>query len=112
MLPGFETELVAPVVRKLSVDGITIITEANVLKAEQGQDGLNLYYVKNAEQHLAQADYAIVTVGRKPNTDGALGLERIGLRITDQGMIVTDEQCRTMIPYIFAIGDITNGPCP
>ncbi|MBJ8192202.1 FAD-dependent oxidoreductase, partial [Bacillus cereus] len=52
----------------------------------------------------------LVTVGRKPNTDGRLGLEHIGLPLTSRGLIETDEQCRTAIPHIFAIGDITEGP--
>ncbi|WMT39515.1 dihydrolipoyl dehydrogenase [Paenibacillus sp. D2_2] len=110
VLPGFESELTAPVIRQLNADGITIITGAKVVNAEQDADGLTLHYVKNDEQYLVQAEYALVTVGRKPNTDGSLGLDRIGLPTTNRGLIETDEQCRTAIPHIFAIGDITNGP--
>ncbi|WP_270169172.1 dihydrolipoyl dehydrogenase [Paenibacillus sp. SYP-B4298] len=110
VLPGFETGLTAPIVRQLSEDGVTIITEASVLSADQDQKGLTLHYVKHNEQQLIQAQYAIVTVGRRPNTDGSLGLERIGIQTAARGMIVTDEQCRTSIPHIFAIGDITHGP--
>lgn len=110
VLPGFEPELTAPVLRQLKADGITIITEATAVQAEQTSDMVTLHYSIDQELHVLTADYALVTVGRKPNTDGNLGLERIGLRTTDRGLIDTDEQCRTAIPHIFAIGDITAGP--
>ena len=110
VLPGFEVELAAPVIRQLKADGINIITGATAVKADQHANTLTLHYLKNQEQHRVSAEYALVTVGRKPNTDGSLGLERIHLQVTSRGLIDTDEQCRTAIPHIFAIGDITKGP--
>jgi len=110
VLPGFEADLVAPVVRKLSSDGVTIITNAQAVKAEQDAEGLTLYYMKDQEQQFIRAEYALVTVGRKPNTDGELGLARIGLQIAARGLIGTDDQCRTSVPHVFAIGDIRTGP--
>ncbi|MWV42178.1 dihydrolipoyl dehydrogenase [Paenibacillus sp. HJL G12] len=110
VLPGFEADLAAPVIRQLNADGITIVTEAIAVKAEQDADGLTIHYLKNEEPHLIRAEFALVTVGRKPNTDGSLGLEQIGLQVTARGLIETDQQCQTAIPHIFAIGDITGGP--
>ncbi|GIO62389.1 dihydrolipoyl dehydrogenase [Paenibacillus cineris] len=110
VLPGFEADLVAPVVRQLNEDGVTIITEAIAVHAEQDADGLTLSYMCQDEQRTVRAEYALVTVGRRPNTDGELGLENIGLQTTVRGLIETDAQCRTAVPHIFAIGDITEGP--
>ncbi|MFE1630139.1 dihydrolipoyl dehydrogenase [Brevibacillus reuszeri] len=110
VLPGFEGDLAAPVIRQLNDDGITIITGARAIKAEQHADSLTLHFLKNQEQHLVKAEYALVTVGRKANTDGNLGLGRIGVQMSSNGLIETDEQCRTSIPHIFAIGDIVKGP--
>lgn len=110
VLPGFEAELAAPVVRHLKADGINIITEATAVKVEQDADTITLHYSKDQELHHVKAEYALATIGRKPNTDGSLGLERIGLQVTSGGLIEIDEQCRTVIPHIFAIGDITAGP--
>ncbi|GED68196.1 dihydrolipoyl dehydrogenase [Brevibacillus reuszeri] len=110
VLPGFESELVAPVIRQLKADGITIINGAKATKAQQDEDHVTLYYEKDQVHQSITAEYVLVTVGRKPNTDGGLGLERIGLQVTGRGLIETDEQCRTNIPHIFAIGDITAGP--
>ncbi|MCM3172029.1 dihydrolipoyl dehydrogenase [Paenibacillus sp. MER 99-2] len=110
ILPGFESELVAPVVRQLKEDGITLITGAKVTSASQHTNGVDLHYLLQNEQCNVQADYALITIGRKPNTDGRLGLDRIGLPVTDQGLIETDAQCRTVIPHIYAIGDVIKGP--
>lgn len=110
ILPGFEAELVAPVVRQLKKDGITILTEAKVTGADQYTSHIDLHYMRQNEHHVVQADYALITVGRKPNTDGTLGLENIGLSPTPQGLIEIDKQCRTSIPHIYAIGDIVEGP--
>ncbi|WP_217558685.1 dihydrolipoyl dehydrogenase [Paenibacillus sp. GbtcB18] len=110
VLPGFEADLVVPVVRQLKADGINLITGATAENVVQEEDSITLHYSKNREHHHVTADYVLVTIGRKPNTDGKLGLERIGLPVTGRGLIETDEQCRTAIPHIFAIGDITAGP--
>ncbi|WCM62950.1 dihydrolipoyl dehydrogenase [Paenibacillus polymyxa] len=110
VLPGFETDLVAPVVKQLKTDGVSIVTGAIAEKVVQNTDTITLHYSKDQEQHHVTAEFVLVTVGRKPNTDGRLGLEHIGLPLTSRGLIETDEQCRTAIPHIFAIGDITEGP--
>jgi dihydrolipoamide dehydrogenase len=110
VLPGFEAELVNPVGRQLKADGIKMITGATAVNVVQSADTITLHYLKNQEQLHVTAEYVLVTVGRKPNTDGNLGLDRIGLPVTTRGLIETDEQCRTVIPNIFAIGDITSGP--
>ncbi|WP_025682150.1 dihydrolipoyl dehydrogenase [Paenibacillus maysiensis] len=110
VLPGFEGELAAPVIRQLKQDGITMITGAKVTGAEQHTNSIDLHYIHQHEQCVVRAEYALVTVGRKPNTDGALGLEHIGLTSTPQGLIEIDAQCRTSIPHIYAIGDIVQGP--
>ncbi|WP_339244865.1 dihydrolipoyl dehydrogenase [Paenibacillus sp. FSL F4-0243] len=110
VLPGFEAELVSPVGRQLNADGIKMITGATAVNVVQSADAITLHYLKNQEQLHVTAEYVLVTVGRKPNTDGNLGLDRIGLPVTSRGFLETDEQCRTAIPNIFAIGDITSGP--
>ncbi|MGG4146760.1 dihydrolipoyl dehydrogenase [Paenibacillus algorifonticola] len=110
VLPGFEAKLAAPVAKQLKADGIDIVTGATAGKMVQNSASITLHYSKNGEQHQVTAEYALVTVGRKPNTDGELGLDRIGLNVSGRGLIGTDKQCRTAIPHIFAIGDITAGP--
>ena len=54
------------------------------------------------------ADYCLVSVGRKPYTDG-LNLEAAGLTTDDRGRIEVNDQMRTTVPHIFAIGDVVRG---
>ncbi|BBP89005.1 hypothetical protein BsIDN1_26230 [Bacillus safensis] len=61
------------------------------------------------KKKTVDADYVLVTVGRRPNTD-ELGLEQVGVELTDRGVVKTDKQCRTSVSNIYAIGDIVDGP--
>lgn len=55
------------------------------------------------------ADVVLVAIGRRPYTAG-LGLENIGLDVDERGRLVIDQEYRTKIPHIRAIGDVTFGP--
>lgn len=55
---------------------------------------------------VLEADLLLCAVGRKPATDG-LNLENAGLKTNERGFIEADEYCRTRVPTLFAIGDVT-----
>ena len=61
-----------------------------------------------AEQSLA-VDSLIVSIGRVPHTDG-LGVETVGLKLDDRGFIVVDDDCRTNLNNVWAVGDVVRGP--
>jgi dihydrolipoamide dehydrogenase len=63
---------------------------------------------KGAEQKLA-VDRLIVSIGRVPNTIG-LDAAAVGLKLDERGAVVVDEQCRTNLPNVWAIGDVVRGP--
>ncbi len=110
ILPGFEAEITRIVRKNLDSLGVTVHTNALAQTAQQSEDEVTVTFsVDQAEQQLT-ADYVLVTVGRRPNTDGELGLDRIGVKMGDRGLIEVDEQGRTSIPHIYAIGDIIPGP--
>jgi len=54
-------------------------------------------------------DKLIVSIGRVPNTD-KLGADAVGLKLTDRGQVEVDDDCRTNLPNIWAIGDVVRGP--
>ena len=56
-----------------------------------------------------ECDRLIVSIGRVPNTDG-LGADAVGLKIDGRGFIEVDDQCRSSLPNVFAIGDVVRGP--
>ncbi|MFC2389506.1 MAG: FAD-dependent oxidoreductase, partial [Kingella oralis] len=61
------------------------------------------------ETKTAQFDKLIVAIGRVPVTQG-LGAENVGLAIDERGCIAVDEECRTNLPNVWAIGDVVRGP--
>ncbi len=63
---------------------------------------------KKDEEVTFDADYCLVAVGRKPYTAG-LGLENVGVKVSDRGIIETDEHLQTNVEGIFAIGDVIKG---
>ncbi|GAB3667997.1 dihydrolipoyl dehydrogenase [Ramlibacter alkalitolerans] len=72
--------------------------------------GLSVAYTdaKGGEQKL-QCDRMIVSIGRVPNTNG-LNPEAVGLKLSDRGAIEVDEECRTNLPNVWAVGDVVRGP--
>ena len=63
---------------------------------------------KKGEELTFKAEYCLVSVGRKPFTNG-LNLEAAGITTDERGMIPVDEKLRTTQPHIFAIGDVIKG---
>ncbi len=99
----------ALVKRNLKKKGAEVITKALAKGVEENDEGVIVKYEVKGEEKTIEADYVFVMVGRRPNTD-ELGLEQVGVEMTEKGIIKTDKQCRTNINNIFAIGDVIEGP--
>lgn len=109
ILGGFEKQMSSVVKKRLKKKGVSIETEAMAQGVEEREDGVTVKYEVKGEEKSIDADYVLVTVGRRPNTD-EIGLDEMGLDMTDKGVINIDNQCRTNIENIYAIGDIVAGP--
>ncbi|MFD1018011.1 dihydrolipoyl dehydrogenase [Thalassobacillus hwangdonensis] len=109
ILGGFEKQMTQLVKKRLKKKGVEVITNAMAQGVEETEDGVKVKYEVKGEEKTIEADYLLVTVGRRPNTD-ELGLEQVGVEMTDKGIIKIDKQCRTSVDNIFAIGDIVDGP--
>jgi dihydrolipoamide dehydrogenase len=109
ILPGFDRSCTQLVARKMKEQGITLVTEAQAVSHEMHEDSVSVVYRASGKEHTVTAQYVLVTVGRKPNTED-LGLESIGVQRSDRGLITIDAHCRTTLPHIYAIGDIVEGP--
>ena len=84
------------------------------VKVAQGKGGKGgsvtvQYQDANGKEHSIESDRLIVSIGRVPNTDG-LGLESVGLSVDERGFIPVDDNCRSTVPSIWAIGDVVRGP--
>ncbi|WP_078381055.1 dihydrolipoyl dehydrogenase [Sutcliffiella halmapala] len=110
ILAGFEKQMSSIVKRNLKKKGnVEIFTKAMAKGVEETADGVKVTIEVKGEEQTIDADYVLVTVGRRPNTD-ELGLEQVGVEMSDRGVIKIDKQCRTSVSNIYAIGDIVEGP--
>ncbi|WP_173916613.1 dihydrolipoyl dehydrogenase [Halobacillus sp. Marseille-Q1614] len=109
ILGGFEKQMSSLVKRRLKKKGVDVVTNAMAKGVEETKDGVTVKYEVKGEEKTIDADYVLVTVGRRPNTD-EIGLEELGIEMSDKGIIKTDKQCRTSVENIYAIGDIVDGP--
>src|SRR5699024_8123318 len=109
ILGGFEKQMTALVKRRLKQKGVSVVTKALAKGVEESEDGVKVTYEVKGEEVTVDADYVLVTVGRRPNTQ-EIGLEQAGIEVDERGLIKIDKQCRTNVENIYAIGDIVTGP--
>jgi len=90
--------------------GLNIKLGVKIEKVTTKKSGIMVEYTddKGLAQTL-ECDKLIVSVGRVPNIDG-LGVENVGLKISDRGMIEVDDHCLTNLANVYAIGDVVRGP--
>ncbi|MFJ7933000.1 dihydrolipoyl dehydrogenase [Sporosarcina sp. NPDC096371] len=108
ILAGFEKQMTQIVKKGLKKKGVEIAVKASAKGVEETDTGVTVTYEVGGEEKKVEADYVLVTVGRRPNTD-EIGLEEMGIKFLERGLIEVDKQCRTSIPNIYAIGDIVPG---
>src|SRR5699024_10374165 len=108
MLNGFEKQSAQVIKKRLKKKNVNLITEAMAKSAEETENGVKVTYEAGGKEETIEADYVLVTVGRKPNTE-EIGLEQVGIEVDDKGLIQVDNQGRTNVSNIYAIGDIVPG---
>jgi dihydrolipoamide dehydrogenase len=114
LLPGTDRDCVDVVSKKLTKKGVKIHLETKASGVElkgQGENASVLVRGESAKGEKLQwdADWVLVTVGRKPRTEG-LGLENVGLSANARGFLEVNDHLETAVPGIYAIGDIVQGP--
>lgn len=105
VLPGFDPDVVKLIARKLKKQGIAVHLGARALGWEEGKDGAVVKVETKEGVVELPADRILVTVGRRPNSEG---LESLGLEM-ERGHIVVDKQQKTNVPGVYAIGDVATG---
>jgi dihydrolipoamide dehydrogenase len=110
LMPGADKDLVAPLQKRMEKRFKSIMLETKVTAVEAKKDGLYVTFEgKNAPDQPQRFDYILQSVGRRPNSD-KLALEKAGVAIDQRGFIPVDNQQRTNVANIFAIGDIVGNP--
>lgn len=97
--------------RTLQKQGLEFLFEHKVTEAKAGKKGVDIKVQdKNGEEKKINSEILLVSVGRKPFTDG-LGAENVGVKINDRGRVEVDPHTlQTSVPNIYAIGDVIEGP--
>ena len=111
ILPGMDDEVRKEARKIFKKQGIVFKTGAKVTSAKSGKNGVDLTVepAKGGDEEKISAEIVLMAVGRKPYTD-KLGLDKVGVEMTERGQIVTDEFFETSVEGIYAIGDVITGP--
>lgn len=102
LLPRSDTDLAKELYRLFRKAGVDIHLGTKV-DSVQPKDGKAVSSLSNGKQ--VESDFVLVSIGRGLNTKD-IGLEAVGIK-TERGAVVIDEQCRTSVANIYAIGDMT-----
>jgi dihydrolipoamide dehydrogenase len=95
--------------RHFKRQGLDIRLGAKVTGSRRDAAGITLEYADASGTHALSVDKVIVAVGRRPCTDGLLA-PAAGVGLDARGFIEVDEECRTRVPGVWAIGDVVRGP--
>ena len=106
LIPGCDPDLVKPLHQRIAKRYAAIHLGTSVDGAEARDDGIHVT-LSNGEGGVY--DRVLVAVGRRPNGAG-LGLDAAGVHVDERGFVPVDEQQRTNVQHIFAIGDVCGGP--
>ncbi|MEZ4815378.1 MAG: dihydrolipoyl dehydrogenase [Bdellovibrionota bacterium] len=117
LLPGTDRECVDVVAKKLKKKGIEVLLKtkaksfkkisSNIKKQSNNSAELTVELEDGSTKKLT-ADWVLVTVGRKPRSKD-LGLDKVGVKVSDRGFIEVNSHLETATPGIYAIGDVIGG---
>lgn len=106
LLPREDKDVAAAVAEVLQDSGIAIRTESEPVRYEDTGEAVTVHF---ATGEPLEVDAVLCATGRRPATDG-LGLDAVGVETDERGAVVVDDQLRTTVSGIFALGDVHGGP--
>ena len=109
--PGMDREISNEFKKILTKQGIKFKMESKVNSVKSSSNGVSINYtdIKNSKEETLEFDKVLVSVGRKPYTEG-LNLTKVGVKKDNKGRIEVNEKLQTSIKNIYAIGDVIKGP--
>jgi len=109
ILPGMDDDVVKEADRILRKQGLDIRTGTRVTNGGLTETGVFVEVEKDGANERIEGDQVLVSVGRKPSTTG-IDAKALGLNVGKRGEILVDQQMRTNLPNVYAIGDCVPGP--
>ena len=108
LLPGEDPDISAAMAAGFDADGLTVLT-ATTCTAVEGEPGRIRVGCQGDESGEITGTHLLIAAGRTPNTDH-LGVEHLGLEPDEQGFLPVDDQLKTPVEGVWALGDIRGGP--
>jgi dihydrolipoamide dehydrogenase len=108
ILPGNDEEVIKEADKVFRKQGLDIRAGTKVVSARRDGDKVSVDVEKDGAKETLSADYVLVSVGRKPSLNG-IDAAALGLTLGTRGEIVVDDQMRTNLPNVYAIGDAVGG---
>ncbi len=109
ILPGNDDDIIKEATRVFSKQGMTIRTGTRVTAADlSSKNVIRLTVEKDGGSEVLEADVVLVSVGRRPLMHG-IDAAALGLELQQSGAIKVDDQLRTNLPGVYAIGDVAGG---
>ena len=109
IVPTMDKAVSKELQKVLKKQKMKFLTSHKVTNVETvGNEVVINYEDKKGQPQEIKTDYCLVSVGRRPFTDG-LGLENAGVKVDERGMVETDAHLQTNISNIYAIGDVVKG---
>ncbi|HET6503948.1 MAG TPA: dihydrolipoyl dehydrogenase [Amycolatopsis sp.] len=106
MVPLEDAEVSKELARRYKRLGIEVLTSTKVEEIDDSGDRVKVTVVSDGDRRTLEADKVLQAIGFQPRVEG-YGLENTGVGLTERGAIAVDGRCRTTVPHIFAIGDVT-----
>ena len=108
---GAVDEQIAKEAHKLfTKQGLDIQLGVKINSVTKGDNNVTVDYADAAGAAKSETfDRLIISIGRVPNTNG-LGIETVGVQLDERGFVAVDDECRTNVPGIWAVGDVVRGP--
>jgi dihydrolipoamide dehydrogenase len=108
MLPVEDADVAAELARSFKKRGIEVVLNAKIERAKVGKGSVTLSLTGPEKKELT-FEKVLVAAGRAPNIDG-IGLEALGVKLTEKGFIKIDDAMRTNVEGVYAIGDVAGPP--
>ncbi len=108
ILPGNDEEIIKEADKIFRKQGLEIIAGAKVIGGRRNGDLVTVTIEHEGAQKTIEGDYALVSIGRKPAMAG-INAAALGLKLGSRGEIQVNDEMRTNLPNVFAIGDVVGG---
>jgi dihydrolipoamide dehydrogenase len=108
-LPIADDAIAKEAAKVFAKQGLKIETGVKISKVDKRKTITVQYTADDSSSKTLECDRLIVSIGRVPNTEG-LNAAGAGLKLDERGFIAVDEDCRTNLPNVWAIGDVVRGP--